>query len=146
MNFLTPELLRVLKPGRVAAIHVKDRILFGNATGTGMPTVDPFSDMTVFHFIKHKFQYMGRITIETDVVRENNQIMGFLDFVGGGGGGLITGLAGTIAGAVSGSKDRKLQEKLQQQQMEYGREMYALQSADENRRMEQQNQWKNNAL
>jgi len=73
MDYLTPELLRVLKPGRLAVIHVKDRILFGNATGTGMPTVDPFSDMTVFHFLKHGFQYMGRITIETDVVRENNQ-------------------------------------------------------------------------
>ena len=73
MDYLTPELLRVLKPGRIAAIHVKDRILFGNATGTGMPTVDPFSDMTVFHFIKHGFQYMGRIIILTDVVRENNQ-------------------------------------------------------------------------
>lgn len=73
MDFLTPELLRVLKPGRVAAIHVKDRILFGNATGDGMPTVDPFSDMTVFHFLKHGFRYMGRIIILTDVVRENNQ-------------------------------------------------------------------------
>jgi DNA modification methylase len=73
MDFLTPELLRILQPGRLAVIHVKDRILFGNATGTGMPTVDPFSDMTVFHYIKHGFQYMGRITIETDVVRENNQ-------------------------------------------------------------------------
>jgi hypothetical protein len=38
-----------------------------------MPTVDPFSDLTVMHYIKHGFQYMGRITIETDVVRENNQ-------------------------------------------------------------------------
>jgi DNA modification methylase len=73
MDFLTPELLRILRPGRLAVIHVKDRILFGNATGTGMPTVDPFSDMTVFHYIKHGFQYMGRITVETDVVRENNQ-------------------------------------------------------------------------
>jgi len=73
MDYLTPELLRILKPGRVAAIHVKDRILFGNATGTGMPTVDPFSDATVFHFINHGFQYMGRITVVTDVVRENNQ-------------------------------------------------------------------------
>lgn len=71
--------------------------------------------------------------------------MGLLNFMNGGGGGLITGLAGTIAGAVSGAKDRKLQEKLQQQQMEYGREMYALQSADENRRMEQQNQWNKEA-
>jgi DNA modification methylase len=73
MDFLTPELLRVLKPGRVAAIHVKDRILFGNATGDGMPTLDPFSDMTVFHFLQHGFRYMGRITVLTDVVRENNQ-------------------------------------------------------------------------
>jgi len=73
MDYLTPELLRVLKPGRVAAIHVKDRILFGNATGTGMPTVDPFSDMTTAHFLKHGFQYMGRIIVLTDVVRENNQ-------------------------------------------------------------------------
>jgi DNA modification methylase len=73
MDYLTPELLRVLKPGRVAAIHVKDRILFGNATGTGMPTVDPFSDMTTAHYMKHGFQYMGRITVVTDVVRENNQ-------------------------------------------------------------------------
>ena len=73
MDYLTPELLRVLKPGRVAAIHVKDRILFGNATGDGMPTLDPFSDMTVFHFLKHGFKYMGRICVLTDVVRENNQ-------------------------------------------------------------------------
>ena len=36
MDYLTPELLRVLQPGRVAAIHVKDRVLFGNATGLGM--------------------------------------------------------------------------------------------------------------
>ncbi len=73
MDFLTPELLRVLRPGRLAVIHVKDRILFGNTTGTGMPTVDPFSDETRAHFQKHGFMYMGRITIETDVVRENNQ-------------------------------------------------------------------------
>ena len=73
MDFLTPHLLRVLKPGRVAAIHVKDRVLFGNATGYGMPTRDPFSDMTVFHFMKHGFKYMGRIIITTDVVQENNQ-------------------------------------------------------------------------
>lgn len=73
MDYLTPNLLRVLRPGRVAAIHVKDRILFGNATGDGMPTVDPFSDLTVMHYMKHGFRYMGRITITTDVVRENNQ-------------------------------------------------------------------------
>ena len=67
--------------------------------------------------------------------------MGFLDFLGGGGSGLITGLTGTIAGAISSSKDRDLQRQLQQQQMEYGREMYAIQSKDEKERMEQQNEW-----
>lgn len=71
--------------------------------------------------------------------------MGLLDFLGGGGSGLITGLAGTIAGAVSSSKDRDMQRELQQKQMEYGREMYALQSKDENQRMEQQNEWNKEA-
>lgn len=73
MDFLTPELLRVLKPGRVAAIHVKDRVLFGNATGTGMPTIEPFHADCIAHYIKHGFQYFGMITVVTDVVRENNQ-------------------------------------------------------------------------
>ncbi len=73
MDFLTPELLRILKPGRVAAIHVKDRVLFGNATGTGMPTIEPFHALCIHHYMKHGFQYFGMITVVTDVVRENNQ-------------------------------------------------------------------------
>ena len=73
MDFLTPELLRVLKPGRVAAIHVKDRVLFGNVTGTGMPTIEPFHALCISHYMKHGFQYFGMITVLTDVVRENNQ-------------------------------------------------------------------------
>lgn len=73
MDYLTPELLRVLQPGRVAAVHVKDRILFGNATGTGMPTVEPFHALCISHYMKHGFQYFGMITVVTDVVRENNQ-------------------------------------------------------------------------
>ena len=57
--------------------------------------------------------------------------MGLLGFLGkGGGSGLITGLAGTIAGSISSAKDRDLQRELQQKQMEYGREMYAMQSND----------------
>ena len=73
MDYLTPNLLKVLKPGRIAAIHVKDRVEFGNATGTGFPTIEPFHDYTTLHFMKHGFLYMGMITIITDVVRENNQ-------------------------------------------------------------------------
>lgn len=73
MDYLSPHLLRVLKPGRVFCCHVKDRILFGNATGTGMPTVEPFHALTILHYMKHGFQFFGMITVVTDVVRENNQ-------------------------------------------------------------------------
>ncbi|RUV23451.1 MULTISPECIES: DNA methyltransferase [unclassified Mesorhizobium] len=72
MDFLTPELYRILKPGRLACIHVKDRILFGNVTGTGLPTVSPFHAEAIFHFSRHGFDYCGMITVDTDVVTENN--------------------------------------------------------------------------
>ena len=73
MDFLSPQLLRILRPGRVFACHVKDRVLFGNATGTGMPTMEPFHALCIEHYMKHGFQYFGMITVVTDVVRENNQ-------------------------------------------------------------------------
>ena len=73
MDHLTPELLRILKPGRIYACHVKDRIDFGNVTGAGIPTVSPFHAEALFHGKKHGFDYMGMITVVTDVVRENNQ-------------------------------------------------------------------------
>lgn len=73
MDFLTPHLLRTLKPGRIAAIHVKDRIRYSYQTGYGFTSIDRFSDKTCDHFEKHGFAFVGRITITTDVVRENNQ-------------------------------------------------------------------------
>lgn len=73
MDFLTPELLRILKPGRVLAVHVKDRILFGNVTGLGFPTVEPFHADCIAHYRKHGFHLISVRPIETDVVRENNQ-------------------------------------------------------------------------
>ncbi len=72
MDHLTPELLRVLRPGRIAAVHVKDRVEFGNVTGTGLPTMDPFHAHCILHYIRHGFDYCGMIHINTDVVRENN--------------------------------------------------------------------------
>ncbi len=72
MDFLIPELLRILKPGRIAAIHAKDRIRYGWQTKSGVMEVEPFSDDTVAAFRKHGFMYEGRRTIVTDVVRENN--------------------------------------------------------------------------
>lgn len=73
MGFLSPNLLRILKPGRVFACHVKDRVLFGNATGMGMPTMEPFHALCIQHYMNAGFAYFGMITVVTDVVRENNQ-------------------------------------------------------------------------
>lgn len=73
MDFLTPNLLRVLQPGRLAVIHVKDRIVPGGMTGLGFQTVYPFHAKCIEHFTKHGFGYLGMKTIVTDVVRENNQ-------------------------------------------------------------------------
>jgi hypothetical protein len=73
MEFLIPHLLRVLKPGRLAAIHVKDRVVPGGITGLGFQVVYPFHAECIRHFSRHGFAYMGMKTIVTDVVRENNQ-------------------------------------------------------------------------
>ena len=73
MDYLTPETYRVLKPGRLYAVHVKDRILPGGLTGLGFQTVYPFHCDSIAHMRKHGFEFMGMKTIVTDVVRENNQ-------------------------------------------------------------------------
>lgn len=73
MGFLIPQLLRVLKPGRLCAIHVKDRIVPGGINGLGFQTAYPFHCDCIQHFQRHGFAYMGMKTIVTDVVRENNQ-------------------------------------------------------------------------
>lgn len=72
MDYLIPHLYRVLKPGRVAAVHCKDRIVFGHQNAWHTIAVWPFSDDTNRAFIKHGFVPAGRITVVTDVVRENN--------------------------------------------------------------------------
>lgn len=71
--------------------------------------------------------------------------MGFLNFLGGGGGGLITGLANTITGAVQNKKALAWQKEQWQDQKEYGREMWEKQSQAENERMALQNQWNKEA-
>lgn len=73
MDYLSPELLRCLKPGRKLYVHVKDRTRPGGLEGVSFQTVDPFHAECIAHYRAHGFYYMGMITIETDVVRENNQ-------------------------------------------------------------------------
>ncbi len=73
MDYLTPECFRVLQPGRIYAVHVKDRVVPMGMSGLGSPTVYPFHCKAIEHMMKHGFAYMGMKTIVTDVVRENNQ-------------------------------------------------------------------------
>ena len=73
MDYLTPHLLRVLQPGRVAAIHVKDRIVPGGMTELGFQTVYPFHADCITHYTRHGFAYMGMITVVTDVVRRTRR-------------------------------------------------------------------------
>ena len=73
MGYLVPNMLRCLKPGRIAAIHVKDRIRYSYQNGTSFTTISDFSGETVRVFEKHGFYLIGKITITTDVVAENNQ-------------------------------------------------------------------------
>lgn len=71
--------------------------------------------------------------------------MGFLDFLGGGGSGLITGLANTITGAVQNKQALAWQKEQWQQQMQYGREMWEKQNQAEDERMALQNKWNKEA-
>jgi hypothetical protein len=73
MDYLTPELGRVLQPGRVAAIHVKDRIVPGGINGLGFRTLNPFHAEAIKHYMGHGLAFVGMVTVVTDVVRENNQ-------------------------------------------------------------------------
>lgn len=73
MDYLSPSLYRSLMPGRIMAVHVKDRITPSGLTGLGFQTVDHLHIDAVIHYKKHGFAYIGMKTIVTDVVRENNQ-------------------------------------------------------------------------
>lgn len=73
MDFLVPQMLRVLKPGRIAAIHTKNRIHYGSVTGKGFSTFHRFTHMAADCFEKHGFHTMGFHYVPTDVVAENNQ-------------------------------------------------------------------------
>ena len=73
MDYLSPELLRVLQPGRMMCVHVKDRIVPGGLLNLGFQSVAPFHAEAIEHYRRHGFVYMGMITVVTDVVRENNQ-------------------------------------------------------------------------
>ena len=70
MDHLTPELLRVLRPGRIAAVHVKDRVEFGNVEPARACRPSNRSTPNAFmHYRRHGFDFCGMIHVNTDVVR-----------------------------------------------------------------------------
>lgn len=73
MSWVCAEVYRVLKPGRIAAVHVKDRIVPSGLTGLGFQCVYPFHADCIRAFDEAGFGFLGMNTIVTDVVRENNQ-------------------------------------------------------------------------
>lgn len=73
MDFLVPELLRVLKPGRIAAFHTKNRIHYGSVTGLGFSIFHRFTHAACDCFERNGFYCLGFHYVPTDVVQENNQ-------------------------------------------------------------------------
>lgn len=73
LDFLLPELFRSLEPGRICAVHLKNRIHYGSVTGLGFSTFHRFTHLVCGAMEEHGFQTMGFHYINTDVVAENNQ-------------------------------------------------------------------------
>jgi DNA modification methylase len=72
-GFLIPKLFNKLKPGRLAVIHLKNRIHYGSVTGLGFPVLHRFTHLVADAMEQHGFYTIGYHFIPTDVVAENNQ-------------------------------------------------------------------------
>lgn len=73
LSFLLPEMLRCLRPGRIAAVHLKNRIHYGSVTGNGFSVLHRFSHLVCDAMEAAGFFTMGYHYIPTDVVAENSQ-------------------------------------------------------------------------
>lgn len=67
---LVAELLRVTKPGRLTAIHVKDLVYYSNSSEKGDRGLRPFSDQCTQTHLAAGWTFHGRVTIWRDPVRE----------------------------------------------------------------------------
>lgn len=68
LKFVIRENLRITRPGRCCAVHVKDLPLFQNRDG--VMGIDPFSDDTVAAYRREGWVLQSRVTIEKDPVIE----------------------------------------------------------------------------
>jgi DNA modification methylase len=67
---LIREKLRITKPGRLTAIHVKDLVFYSNASEKGDRGLRPFSDLCTAAHLAAGWTFHGRVTIWRDPVRE----------------------------------------------------------------------------
>ena len=67
-DFLIPELFRILRNGRICAVHCKDLVKYKNRDGAA--GIYDFSGDLIKHFEKFGFQYHSRITVWKDPVIE----------------------------------------------------------------------------
>ena len=64
------ELLRVTRPGRLTAVHVKDLVYYSNSSANGDRGIRPFSDHCTTTHLDAGWTFHGRVTIWRDPVRE----------------------------------------------------------------------------
>ena len=72
-RMLIGEKLRVTRPGRLSAIHVKDLVYYQGSSERGDAGIRPFSDMCVAEHIAAGWSYHCRITIWRDPVLERGK-------------------------------------------------------------------------
>jgi hypothetical protein len=72
-RFLVREKLRVTRPGRLTAIHVKDLVYYQNSSERGDAGLRPFSDMCTQVHIEEGWTFHCRITIWRDPVLERSK-------------------------------------------------------------------------
>lgn len=72
-RLLIREKLRVTRPGRLSAIHVKDLVYYQGSSARGDAGIRPFSDMCVTEHINAGWSYHCRITIWRDPVLERGK-------------------------------------------------------------------------
>jgi hypothetical protein len=69
-RYLVREKLRVTRPGRLTAIHVKDLVYYQNSSERGTAGLRPFSDQCTQVHLEEGWDFHSRITIWRDPVRE----------------------------------------------------------------------------
>lgn len=69
-RYLVREKFRVTRPGRLTAIHVKDLVYYQNSSERGTSGLRPFSDRCISVHIEEGWDFVSRVMIWRDPVRE----------------------------------------------------------------------------